>query len=201
MFGNRKYRCGLWVCVVIFFALGLSSCVYDTEFAYLNDQVISLNKRVKALEDTLDTRLEKDLDTRLEAVHSNQAALSAEMGELREEVQDLSGRVEDNEHVIKGTVERDLTDQDKMKEAVAGMAEQVAALESAVKRQQEYLGLEPTPSLEKPGQGKVKVLPPEPGEAKVTAKVEPISGEVVLYDKSLALFRGRQVRGRHGQLQ
>ena len=43
-------------------ALGLlllltSSCVYDQEFVYLNDQVIALNKRVKTLEDTMDTRL------------------------------------------------------------------------------------------------------------------------------------------------
>jgi len=189
MLGNRKYLCGLGVLVVIFFALALSSCVYDTEFAYLNDQVIALNKRVKALEETLDKRLERDLDARLESVHSNQAGLSAEMGELREEVQKLSGRVEDNEHVIKKTVERDLTDQDAMKAAVAGMAEQVVALESVVKRQQEYLGLESAPSLEKPGEGKVKALPSEPGEPKVTAKVEPISGEVALYDKSLALFR------------
>jgi tol-pal system protein YbgF len=184
-----KYHFGLWVCVVIFWALGLSSCVYDTELAYLNDQIIALNKRVKTLEDTLDTRLDRDLDTRLESMQSNQAGLSAEIGELQAEVQDLSGRVEDNEHVIKRTVERDLTEQDAMKEAIAGMSEQVAALESAVKQQQEYLGLEPTASLEKPGQERIKVLPPKPGEAKVTAKVEPVSGEVALYDKSLALFR------------
>ena len=186
---KRKYRCGLCVCAVIFLALGLSSCVYDTEIAYLNDQIISLDKRVKTLEDTLGTKLEKDLDTSLETMRSNQAGLSAEMGELRAEVQNLSGRVEDSEHVVKRTVERDLTDQDSIKEAVASMSEQVAALETTVKRQQEYLGLEPTSPLEKPGQRKMKVPPPEPGEAKVTAKVEPVSGEVALYDKSLALFR------------
>jgi tol-pal system protein YbgF len=167
----------------------LSSCVYDTEFAYLNDQIIALNKRVKALEETLDTRLEKDLGAGLESVRSNQAGLSAEMGELREEVRDLSGRVEDNEYVIKRTVERDLTDQDAMKAAVEGMGEKVAALESVVKQQQEYLGLESTVALEKPGEGKAKVLPSEPGETKVTAKVETVSAEVALYDKSLALFR------------
>lgn len=190
MLGNRKYLYGLCVFVTILLAFGLSSCVYDTEFAYLNDQIISLNKRVKGLEERLDTGLDQNLDARLESVHSNQAELSAEMGELREDIRNLSGRVEDNEHVIKRTVERDLTDQDAMKEAVANMAEQVGALESAVKQQQEYLGLEAGPSLGKREKGKVPVLPPETGSARVTAKVEePVSGEVALYDKSLALFR------------
>ncbi|MEJ2723520.1 MAG: tol-pal system protein YbgF [Deltaproteobacteria bacterium] len=190
MLGNRKTLSYFCVFVVICFALPLSSCVYDSEFAYVNDQIISLNKRVKTLEETLGTGLERDLDTRLESVHSNQAGLSTEIDELREEVQKLSGRVENNEHVIKRTVERDLTDQDTVKAAVSDMAEQVTALETAVKRQQDYLGLEPASSLGKPGKGKVKAPPSEPGEnTPVTAKVEPVSVEVALYDRALALFR------------
>jgi len=177
------------VFAIIVCALVFPSCVYDTEFAYLNDQIIALNKRVKALEDTLDTRLDRDLGARLETIQSNQAGLSAEMEALRSDMGKLSGRVESSEQVVKRTVERDLTDQDTLQATVGSLDSKVAALESVVRRQQEYLGLEPSPLAEKPGERKATVAPPPVSEPEVSAKVEPISAEVALYDKSLALFR------------
>ena len=53
----------------------LSSCVYDKEFTYLNDQIIDLNRRVKNLQETIDKKLESDLDSKLKTIHSNQAEL------------------------------------------------------------------------------------------------------------------------------
>lgn len=187
--GNRKHYGGLCVVALIVSALVFPSCVYDTEFAYLNDQIIDLNKRVKTLEETLDTRLDRDLGARLENIQSNQAGLGAEMEELRNEMGKLSGRVESSEQVVKRTVERDITDQDTLQSNVGGLAERVAALESVVRKQQEYLGLEHTTLGKRPEERKATVAPPAVSEPEVSAKVEPISAEVALYDRSLALFR------------
>ena len=35
----------------------LSACLYDNDIAYLNDQVVALNRRVKSLEDGMDTKV------------------------------------------------------------------------------------------------------------------------------------------------
>ncbi|MGD2126391.1 MAG: tol-pal system protein YbgF [Desulfobacteraceae bacterium] len=173
-FSKRGFL-NLCLFIIIFFVIPLSSCVYDKEFAYLNDQMISLNKRVKNLEASMSTQLERDLDAQLESIRSNQAGLRVEIGQIQEEVKVLSGRVEDNEHVIKRTVERDLTDQDAMRTAVDDLSQKVSELEKVFKKQEAYRGPEAAPDQDK--------------QERVALKIEPKSEELLLYDESLALFK------------
>ncbi len=169
------------VLVSVGMLLFLSSCLYDNDVAYLNDQVVALNRRVKSLEDALDTR-----------VQSGQVNLRTDIDEVQEQVRRLNGRVEENERLVKRAVERDLGDQDAMRANVNSMSDRVATLESIVEQHHRYLNL--PPAQPKPAQGAevppaVKPATPATPPTPPTAAVEPKSRETDLYDKSIALYR------------
>jgi len=153
----------------------LSSCLYDDDIAYLNDQVVALNRRVKSLEDAVDTK-----------VRSGQVNLRTDIDEVQEQVRRLNGRIEENERLVKRAVERDLGDQDAMRANVGTMSERVATLESTVEQHHRYLNL---PSVQtKPGQ-EAEPAPAVKPEPKPSAAVEPKTKETELYDKSIASYR------------
>jgi tol-pal system protein YbgF len=179
---NRRTACFFLPVVALVF-LALSSCVYDEEFAYLNDQVSALNKRVGTLEDSVDNKLNP--------VRSSQAGFQSDLDQLQGEIRSLSGRVEENEHLIKGTVEKDLGAEDTVRSNVAQLSEKVANLEAMVQQQQQYLGLEaPAPKKEQGevAPGAIKEGP-MPKASPAPAQAPAVSKEVDLYDKSLALYR------------
>ena len=143
--------------IIFFSAVLTSSCVYDKEFAYLKDQNSALNKRIIKLEESIDEKLGTDLDSRLKSnneklgadfdsslqpIRFRQAEFLAEMEQLKGEMLKLSGRVEDNELIIKRIVERDLSEQDNIKAELARLTEKMNDLETLVKRQYEHLELE-----------------------------------------------------------
>jgi len=163
----------------------VSSCVYDNEFAYLNDQVIALNKRVRSLED--------GMDNRLDPMRSSQAEIQSDLDRMRGEIRTLSGRIEENEHLLKRAVERDLTEQDAMRAALTQLSDKTATLEAMVEQQHRYLGLESL-TLKKAEEAAptapATVEPAaRPAPAPVQAQPLPISKEADVYEKSLALFR------------
>lgn len=166
------------VCFVLFSSFFLSSCVYDNEMTYLNDQVSALNKRVKTLEE--------GRGREVEGVRSGQAGLRSEIEQMHGEIKRLSGRTEENEHLIKRAFERDLGDQDAAKMKVKELSERVAELETKLKRQQEYIGVESPSVQEKKGQDQVAS---KPSESAVTAPEAIKNKETDLYEKSLRSFR------------
>lgn len=165
----------------------VSSCVYDKEFAYLNDQVIALNKRVRTLED--------GMDNRLDPMRSSQAEIQSDLERMRGEIRRLSGRVEENEHLLKRAVERDLTEQDTMRAALTRLSDKAAALEAMVEHQHRYLGLEsliparPEETAPTAPEREASVARPSPAPVQPPA----VAKETELYENSLALFRN----GRH----
>lgn len=174
----------------------VSSCVYDNEFAYLNDQVIALNKRVRSLED--------GMDNRLDPMRSSQAEIQSDFDQMRSEIRRISGRIEENEHLLRRAVERDLTEQDAMKASLTRLSDKMVTLEAMVEQQQRYLGLESlappetpeaapsAPVIEEPAAKPVPAPVQPPAVAKpVPAPVQPpaVTKETELYENSLALFR------------
>ena len=162
----------------------VSSCVYDREFAYLNEQVIALNKRVRSLED--------GMDYKLDPMRSSQAEIQSDLDQLRGEIKRLSGRIEENEHLLRRSVERDLTEQDAMRGAVARLSEKTATLEAMIEHQHRYLGLESlTPRAVE------EAAPGAPPKEELAAKTAPAPvvrppappKETDAYENSLALFR------------
>ncbi|MGE5841915.1 MAG: hypothetical protein ACM335_06540, partial [Deltaproteobacteria bacterium] len=125
---TRKTGVFLLLGSLVFF----SSCLYDNDIAYLNDQVVALNRRVKSLEDALDTK-----------VRSGQANLRSDIDGVEEQIRKLNSRIEENERLLKRSVERDLGDQDSMRASLNTVSERVATLESTVEQQHRYLNLPP----------------------------------------------------------
>jgi len=182
----RVFRLGS---VIIFFIFFLTSCAYDSDLLYLNDQLLVLNKRVTKLQESIDSKIDA---TNFKSINSNQADMRVELDQLKDAIQRLSGRVEDNEHLIKRTVERDLKDQDAIRAELAGLVQlspRVKELEMLVGRQNEYLDLEP-PDIQEDQKGDIKAAGQEGAEPDqgITGE-DPKSNELELYDRSLALFR------------
>ncbi|RJR44788.1 MAG: tol-pal system protein YbgF [Desulfobacteraceae bacterium] len=148
--------------------VGFSSCAYDKDMAYLNDQVIALNRRV--------AKIEEAMDSKISTIRTNQGDVRVEIDQMRGEMQKLQGRLEDNERIVKRSVERDLSEQDALKK-------KVAELEPMVRAHQEYLGMSQAgtaPVERQPGQvAAVPTAPPPPPKPK----------DVELYDNSLALYK------------
>ena len=170
-----------WLLLLILFVGPLSSCVYDKEFAYFNDQIAALNRRVTRVEGKMDAKLGSDL----ESFQSNQAEFRVEIDQLKRELGEMTGRVEDNERVIRHTFEKDLGNQDTMQAELNSVSLKVAALLATVKHQNEYLGLEPLPALEEQKKKEEEI---EQKEQKETGADD----ELALYDNSLALFHDRK---------
>ena len=192
---RKKELCRLFLGVIMSFVFPLSSCVYDKEFTYLNDQVIALNTRVKTLEESLDTKMNSDIDSKVTSIRSTQADLRVEMEQLQEDVKKLSGRVEENEHLIKRAVERDLGDQDAARAELSRLKEKVAEMDAAVKRHEEYLGYGMPGAKAKGAPGSGPAGQPEVEKGSGTVPVEPKSGELVLYEKALASYREGNYEG------
>ncbi len=175
-------------CLVLFIILPivlLNSCVYDQEMTYLNDQMIALNKRVTKLEESMGG----DLDTRLGSVRSRQAEVGAEMDQLRSEMSTLTGRVEDNEQLLKRNLEKDLGKEDALVAGLAALSQRVSELEVLVRKQQEHVGLKtPVPKGDRGGasgpSGPTESVPKRPVVIEA-----PRSEELDLYDTSMASFK------------
>ena len=184
IFAMKGQRCRFFLPTLGLILLLFSSCVYDREFAYLNDQVIALNKRVRTLEE--------GMENRLDPMRSSQAEIQSDLDQMRGELRKVSGRIEENEHLLRRAVERDLTEQDAMRTAVSRLSDKMVTLEAMVEQQHRYLGLE-------------SLVPEKTQEAATVAPAvaAPVAGppaqppavakETDLYENSLALFRN----GRH----
>jgi tol-pal system protein YbgF len=162
----------------VFALFSLSSCAYDNDMTYLNDQVTALNKRVKSLEEG------RGRD--VEGVRSGQVGLRSDIDQMQGEIRRISGRTEENERLIKRSFEKDLGDQDATKTKVKELSDRVAELEKKVKGQQETPGTESPVVQERKGQEEVASKPAEPG---VTAPGAIKNKEVELYEKALRSFR------------
>jgi len=159
--------------------LMLCSCVTDEKLAYTNDQVNLANKRISSVEESVD----KTIEQRLGAITSNQAALRIEINQLKESVRSLSGQVEENENLIKHTVEKDLTSQDTARADLASLSSRLSKLEALVDQQRRYLNIEEGQAApaSQPDAGGA----PAPGGQTETAQE---SGEKFAYDASMALY-------------
>ncbi len=170
---------------IIFISLLLfcSSCAYNQEYIkYTNDQIAALQKTT--------AELKESNKSKMDTINSNQAAIMVEIDALKKNIQDLSGRVDDNEHLIKYNLEKDLGEKDN---AGVKIAERLDRLEKMVNQQSRYLNLEPVPD-----QGAINNSVPSVSDAGPSGS-GPDTGstankpeDVALYDSNLALFRNEQ---------
>ncbi|MFO7987055.1 MAG: tol-pal system protein YbgF [Desulfatiglandaceae bacterium] len=180
---------GIGTCVLLL----LCSCVTQKEFLYLNDQLVALNKRVDELEDQTEKKLSGKLNAELQAIRDRQADNVAEVDQVKTEIQRLSGQVQENNHWIKRSIERDTTEQDQVKESVSDLEAQIAELEAKTDRVYDHLGLKiqdqqpEEVSTKEPDRAEKTPIPvPETEEA------DEVSAEKRLYEVNLALFKNEE---------
>lgn len=105
-------------CLLFFF-----SCVTEDKFLYLSKRI-----------DTIEAKTDKALVSNSGRMATN----SAEMDQLKEEMRFLNGRLDENSHLLKRSIERDTAG-----EGVSELQERMTRLELEVDRISTYLGLEP----------------------------------------------------------
>ncbi len=157
----------------------LPSCITTQEdILYLNDQVRRLDAKVNGLEKSMDQKVSSQLDS----IRANQADTGAEIDKIKNELQALSGRVEDNREIVRRAVERDTTEQDLAKAQVVKLTKRVNDLEERLKRVYAYLGIESgggaAAQIKAPGKPSVQL--PEKGKG---------LSEKDLYDATLSLYK------------
>jgi tol-pal system protein YbgF len=168
--------------VIILIAPFFGSCATDEKFAYTNDQINATNKKIESLEETVN----KTFDKKLGDINSNQAAIRLEIDQLKGDMRNLSGRVEETENLIKHSVEVDLTTLDTVRIDLANLTSKVNKLETSVTQQQNYLNIE-----EAQMEG-AKQENPETVSVSGAAGSAQDPGMQYLYDSSLAQFNEGQ---------
>lgn len=166
---------------ILFSLLLLTSCVtMQEDILYLNDQVTALNKRVGTLEGSVDEQLKSGLESRFSSVREGQAGMSQEIDAIRQSIQRLDSRMEENNQLVRRTVERDTTEQDVMKA-------KLLELERSIKELREHLRLEPASeaSVQRPGAELAPVKPVEL-QKKVEKMVPP---DELLYEDTLKTYK------------
>jgi tol-pal system protein YbgF len=159
----------------------ISSCFYDKKFDYINDQINNINKKTSSIDAQLSS-----MNERLGAANSNQAEMIVEIDRLKEDLSKLSGRIEDNEYILKNTVEKDLGEQEAIQADVARLSQKMEELERVLKQQQQYLGLESldNEAAQQADQGVI-----ETATEHESSEVDEQSGEGKMYYAALSLYR------------
>jgi len=163
-----------------------ASCVTEKDFYYLNDQIVALNKRVESLS--------KDVLS----IREQQAKGDVDLKKVREDMQAVQGRLDENNRLVRRTVEKDTQTQDGMTTHIADLQTRMATLDTDVKRLHTYLNLEPASALPAPESDKAPlsgtVSKPETSVPAVKLpEKDPekpeVASEQQIYDESMALYR------------
>ena len=173
--------------IIIGFLFLFASCVIDEAFQYHNDQIVALNKRVSSLQETTEKKL---VSTR-----EQQAKTAIEMDQIREEMRIVSGRLDENNHLVRRAIERDTTAQDDMRASNTDLKDRIAELETKVNRINAYLGIEIDARQEGQDLKKTPTVDQVPAPQEAVKKPVPdikqpeVSPEKRLYDLTLGLYR------------
>jgi tol-pal system protein YbgF len=161
-----------------------SACASNQEYIkYTTDQINELQK--------VTAELKESTGAKLDNISSSQASITSEIETLKNELRELAGRVEDNEHLIKYNLEKELGEQGDAKIDLNAIAEKVDRLEKMVKHLHQYLNLEPFEYINKTGE-----LTKPAGDNNTTT-LNTINGvekpkDVLLYESSLDLFNAEK---------
>jgi len=185
---NKEY---FLIAAILIILCTMTSCIDNTEMQYISDQMAQLNKKVNELEQTKLNRSELDanLDPRMQSIQDKQAEMVVEVDNLKRTEETLAARVDDNELILKRTVERDLNTKETADAKLDKLIPRVDHLETLIKQHQQYLNLgEPALPVKK----QEGVTSPSVETAKKESTqpvVEKPVDEIGLYDFSLAAFR------------
>jgi len=166
--------------LVLFFAslLLFSACVTEDKFLYLSKKI-----------DAIEAKTDKELLSNSERMAAN----TADMDRLKEEMRFLNGRLDENSHLLKRSIERDTTEGDTIGEGLSDLQKRMVRLELRVDRISSYLGLEP---IIQPNEQDASAAPVAVQQVQTPYKpaVQPtpevkIPADQMLYDINMELYR------------
>jgi tol-pal system protein YbgF len=183
----------IYLGVLIFSLILLSSCVTSQDdLLYVNDQLVALNSRVNKIEESMGTKLSSELDYKLESVRNRQAEAGADIDKIRGEIQELTGRVEDNRRLVKHVVEKDTGNQDGMQANLTDLTERLTKLEVEVKQIRGSMGLKVSGDPEEKYAKKGPLERKEPPRQQPVTEESPAVSETQLYETTLATYKKAQ---------
>ncbi len=115
------------------------------------------------------------------------AQLEADNKEIRDHIRTLTGKVEENNHLLKDTIEEDINKEDYMVSQVKQLTSRVQELSSRIERVENHVGLEPPAEKEEVEVRETLTEKKPEKPAPVEAAKKPT--ESSLYEKTLGLFR------------
>ncbi len=191
---SRFIRLLMVFSILVFF---LTACASQQDVVYLHKQVNALNRQTKKDLDSLGKALQK-LEEQIKASEAQQkeiekgigntlkedqeslrvslAQLEADLVEMRDTIQTLTGRVEETGHLLKRTVEKDTTKQDVLVSQVTRLSFTVEDLAAKMERLERQESSETARSKKKPQA--------ETGKTKGSARPT----ESALYEKTLGYY-------------
>ena len=195
--------------VLIFF---VTSCASQKDIIYLNNQLNALyrqskkdgkrfEKSLKKLEEEIKANestqreIEKSLNEDKKFLKEDQGSLrlhfaqvEADLVEIKDKIQGLTGKVEENSHLLKGTIEEETTKDDAMVSQMKELSSVVDELKSRIEKIESSLSSKPSVNKEMTGlkmalpvQGTLQKDISPPQEKKLT--------ESEIYDRALGLYR------------
>ena len=195
--------------VLIFF---VTSCASQKDIIYLNNQLNALyrqskkdgkrfEKSLKKLEEEIkaDESMQREIEKSLnedkkflkedqESLRLHFAQVEADLVEIKDKIQGLTGKVEENSHLLKGTIEEETTKDDAMVSQMKEISSVVDELKSRIEKIESSLSFKPSVNKEMtglkmalPAQGTLQKDISPPQEKKLT--------ESEVYDRALGLYR------------
>lgn len=174
--------------------LFMTACASQKDVVYLHNQLNTLNRQTKKdlkgfqealgrLEEHIKANeakqreIERDIGNALkgdqESLRVSLAQLQADVLEMKDSIQTLTGRAEETSHVLQRTIERDTTEQDALVSQVKSLSSAVEDLAAKIESIEKSRGSEIARSKEKPQAKKG----PKKGETRQT--------ESALYERTL----------------
>jgi tol-pal system protein YbgF len=179
--------------VLIFSLILFSSCVTSQDdLLYVNDQLVALNSRVNKIEESMGTKLSSELDSKLESIRNRQAEAGADIDKIRGEIQELTGRVEDNRRLVKHVVEKDTGNQGDMRANLTDLTERLTKIEVEIKQIRGSMGLKVSGDSEEKYAEKGPLERKEPPKQQPVIEKSPDLSETQLYETTLATYKKAQ---------
>ena len=131
--------------VVIFF---VTSCASQKDIIYLNSQLNALYRQTKKEGKRVEIsikelkEIERVLKDDQESIRLSLAQLGADLVEIKDNIQGLTGRVEENAYLLKRTVEEDTTEEDALVSQMKKLSLMAEDLKSRIESLENYVSFE-----------------------------------------------------------
>ncbi len=193
---------------LIFFPLLIflvTSCASQKDIIYLNRQANAISrqtkkdmkrfeKSIKKLEEEIQANnanqkeIEKIFKKDRESLRLSLAQLEADLVEIKENIQRLTGRAEENSHLLKRTIEEDIAKEDSIVSQAKELSFMIEDLKQRIDKIEDYFGLES--SVHKKRAGLEKASPTQDiREKDISFSKEKKLTESEIYDRTLGYYR------------